>query len=385
MSVPTVSARPLTHGPRLVAVDRPGARLAAVRLDVHVGSADERPGERGLAHVVEHLVVRCLLAGGRVGDGALADARTGRERTGYSVLVRRADAPAALDVLTAALGELRVPPAVLAAELAAIRRETAQRAADVRRRLQEALLAALWDGTSYAHSPLGDAAVLDALTEDDVRRFHARWYRPSRATAVLAADRASGELAALAERWTGRPGADGEPAVSAGRDARPAVRSAYRELPATASAGAGAGRAAGLAFAVAAAEGDGPYAHDCRDLARRAVRAAGGVDMRWLELRGQVCVWAMLRAPDAAAATRAVRTALRAARERLLAADGAAWLRAEALIPHLRAAEDLETTAARATDGGAGPPASVSPSDVAAVIALWERQTARIDDAGDAS
>ncbi|MCF3106791.1 insulinase family protein [Streptomyces roseoverticillatus] len=383
MSAPTVSARPLTDGPQLVAVDRPGARLAAVRLDVRVGSADERPGERGLAHVVEHLVVRCLLAGGRVGDGALADARTGRERTGYSVLVRRADAPAALDALTAAFGELRVPPAVLAAELAAIRRETAQRAADVRRQLQEALLAALWDGTSYAHSPLGDAAVLDALTEDDVRRFHARWYCPSRATAVLAADRASGELAALAERWAGRTVADGEPAVSAGRDARPAVRSAYRELPATASAGAG--RAAGLAFAVAAADGDGPYARDCRDLARRAVRAAGGVDLRWLELRGYVCVWAVFRAPDAASATRVARTALRAARERLLTADGAAWLRAEALIPHLRAAEDLETTAARATDGGAEPPASVSPSDVAAVIALWERQTARIDDAGDAS
>ncbi|MEV4439724.1 hypothetical protein AB0K09_12000, partial [Streptomyces sp. NPDC049577] len=102
-------------------------------------------------------------------------------------------------------------------------------------------------------------------------------------------------------------------------------------------------------------------------------------------LRGHVCVWALLRAPDAATTTRAVRTALRAARERLLAADGAAWLRAEALIPYLRDAEDLETTAARATDGGAEPPTSVSPSDVAAVIALWERQTARIDDAGDAS
>ncbi|MER5970411.1 insulinase family protein [Streptomyces sp. NPDC002055] len=466
-----VLSRPPAGGPALITVDRPGAPLAAVRLHVAVGSADEPPGERGLAHVVEHLVVRCAMDGGRVGNGALVSARTGRERTSYAVLVRRPDAPAAVAALAAAFDTLTVEPSVLATELAAIRRETAQRTADLRWRLQETLLAALWPGTSYAHSPLGDRTVLDALTPDAVRSFHAAWYRPSDATAVIVTDGASAVGAAAAGPWGGPvaghgvpprlirsprcdarpmshgvcveltpegagvpgPGASGRVGGSGrlggpdryggsnrqgGSDRQGASGAAVRSAAANGTQRRRGGRAVGLAFAVDH-PGNGPTlpsrqdlvhqagrhpTHRARqELARRAVRAAGGLDLQLLELRGTTCVWAMVSAPDAGAARRALHTALWDARTRLLAADGELWLRTEALIPELRAADDLETLAERAAETGPaawrdspkgrygpegpygpeapyGPvaPERVTAAEVAAVLAEWERHVEAI-------
>ncbi|MEH6379709.1 insulinase family protein, partial [Streptomyces sp. KLMMK] len=212
--------RVLPNGIRLVAVPRPGTPLAAVVLRVGVGSADEEPGEEGLAHVLEHMVVRCAMDGGRVGDGALVTARTGKEATVYSAVVRRADAVPAVAALGPVLGRLDVPREDLAAELTAIREERAQRSADPARRLQESLMGALWPGTRCAHPVLGDPRVVDALTPQRVRHFHHRWYRPAAAALVVVADE-PGELlspiAATASAWGHGHPAAAEPAVTCGQ------------------------------------------------------------------------------------------------------------------------------------------------------------------------
>ncbi|EST18708.1 M16 family metallopeptidase, partial [Streptomyces niveus] len=190
----------LDNGLHLVGVRRPGSPLAALRLRIDVGSADEAPGEHGLAHVLEHLVVRCSMGGGRVADGALVGAATGRPHTSYDALVRTGDIATAGDVLGAAFRQLKPDTRDLADELAAIRRERAQRTADVRWRVQEAMFAALCPDTPYAHPVLGDPRTVDGLTPEAVHRFHSRWYHPSRATLVIGSDRVDEELAALAER-----------------------------------------------------------------------------------------------------------------------------------------------------------------------------------------
>lgn len=146
---------------RLVVTVPPGP-LVALELRVRFGSGDERPHERGLAHLVEHLVVRCAMGGGRVTGGALVSASTGREWTRYRVLVREASVDQATEVLLRAFDRLTVPPRDLAAELTTVRRERAERHADPGWVLQQALLGALWEGTGLAHPVLGDPAVLDA-------------------------------------------------------------------------------------------------------------------------------------------------------------------------------------------------------------------------------
>lgn len=355
----------LDNGLELVGVHRPGSPLAALRLRLDVGSADETPGERGLAHVLEHLVVRCSMGGGRVADGALVEAATGRPHTSYDVLVRAGDSVGAAAVLGTAFGQLTPDTRVLDDELAAIRRERAQRTGDVRWRVQEAMFAALWPDTSYAHPVLGDPGTVDGLTPEAVHRFHSRWYRPSRATLVLAADRVDEELAALAERaprWApDRPRTENHPAPPpAGHAVVSETVGVGRRVVAVGFTEPDSGPAVGLA------------------LARRTVGAARGIDVRRIRLRSHACTWVMLSAADERAALRSVTAALRDAHDLLLGPDGATLLRTEALIPELRAAEDIQRSVADAADAADRIPtarsvAAMDVGEVAEVIARWRR------------
>ncbi|MEV8334834.1 M16 family metallopeptidase [Streptomyces niveus] len=363
----------LDNGLQLVGVRRPGSPLAALRLRIDVGSADEAPGEHGLAHVLEHLVVRCSMGGGRVADGALVEAATGRPHTSYDALVRTGDIETAGDVLGAAFRQLKPDTRHLADELAAIRRERAQRTADVRWRAQEAMFAALCPDTPYAHPVLGDPGTVDGLTPEAVHRFHSRWYHPSRATLVIGSDRVDEELAALAER--ARLWAPGHPRTESRAAAPPP------DGHAVVSEAAGAGRrAVAVGFTESGttcdADADAGLA-----LARRSVRAARGIDVLRLRLRSHTCTWVMLSATDESAAVRSVAAALRAVRELLLGPDGAALLRTEALIPELRSAEDIQQSVADASDASDGIPASrpttaTGVGEVADVIARWQRRFA---------
>ncbi|WP_405503020.1 insulinase family protein [Streptomyces niveus] len=363
----------LDNGLQLVGVRRPGSPLAALRLRIDVGSADEAPGEHGLAHVLEHLVVRCSMGGGRVADGALVEAATGRPHTSYDALVRTGDIATAGDVLGAAFRQLKPDTRHLADELAAIRRERAQRTADVRWRAQEAMFAALCPDTPYAHPVLGDPGTVDGLTPEAVHRFHSRWYHPSRATLVIGSDRVDEELAALAER--ARLWAPGHPRTESRAAAPPP------DGHAVVSEAAGAGRrAVAVGFTESGttcdADADAGLA-----LARRSVRAARGIDVLRLRLRSHTCTWVMLSATDESAAVRSVAAALRAVRELLLGPDGAALLRTEALIPELRSAEDIQQSVADASDASDGIPASrpttaTGVGEVADVIARWQRRFA---------
>ncbi|MFD4766051.1 M16 family metallopeptidase [Streptomyces niveus] len=363
----------LDNGLHLAGVRRPGSPLAALRLRIDVGSADEAPDEHGLAHVLEHLVVRCSMGGGRVADGALVEAATGRPHTSYDALVRTGDIATAGDVLGAAFRQLKPDTRHLADELAAIRRERAQRTADVRWRVQEAMFAALCPDTPYAHPVLGDPGTVDGLTPEAVHRFHSRWYHPSRATLVIGSDRVDEELAALAER--ARLWAPGHPRTESRAAAPPP------DGHAVVSEEAGAGR---RAVAVGFTEPGTPCdtASDAGlALARRSVRAARGIDVLRLRLRSHTCTWVMLSATDESAAVRSVAAALRAVRELLLGPDGAALLRTQALIPELRSAEDIQQSVAEASDASDRIPASrptkaTGVGEVADVIARWQRRFA---------
>lgn len=335
----------LPGGMRLVELPRPRSPLAAVVLRVRAGSGDERPDERGTAHMLEHLVVRCALAGGRVGDGALVSARTGRESTAYSVVVRAFDAVRAVVALGAVFDELRAPPDVLAAEQAAIVEEAARRHAEPAWRMRESLLAGLWSGTAFEHPVLGDPRVVASLTPQRVHRFHRAWYHPANATLVVAAGRPLPDVATIASRWTGA-------SAPWHRTDAPSRLLAVTER-------------AGVAFAYRPDDqaGSAPVMLACD-----AVAAAGGVQVRTLPLGEWLCVWTD--------ATRESFTdALAQARRHITGPDGAAWLRTEALIPRLRREDDIETAAVRAADPRtlvtADALLTCEPEPVADVLTRW--------------
>ncbi|MFI0976738.1 M16 family metallopeptidase [Streptomyces sp. NPDC021093] len=342
-------------GLRLITVPRSGSPLSAVLLRLPVGSADETPGEEGLAHALEHLVVRSSLAGGLVGDGARTSARTGREATVYDTVVRRADTVTAVTALGRIFNELAVSADELGAEVTAIREERAERSAEPAWRLREALLGTLWSGTPCAHPVLGSQGVLDSLTPVRLHQAHRKWYGLQGATLVIVADRPAEllpEVAATVAQWgPGRPG--------------PAPRQPVR--PASEGAAVTLGPVSGVAvtrpgFASAAAV-----------LACDAVREATGFVVQTLPLRGWWCVWALMTAPGSQPARQALLKALSATLVRLTAPGGADWLRAAVLIPRLRAEGDVEAVARRYAEPLSGELATRSVEEVAAVLAEWRR------------
>ena len=345
-------------GPRLVTVPRAGSPLAAVLLRLPVGSADEAPGEEGLAHALEHVVVRCSLAGGLVGDGVPMSARTGREATVYDTVVRRADTVTAVTALGRVFDALDVPGEELRAEVTAIREERAERSADPSWRLREALLGALWSGTPCAHPVLGSPLVLDALTPRRLQRAHRTWYDPRDATLIVVADRPAelaGEVAAAVSGWgPGRRGASSRPPV------RPAARSA------AVTHGPVSGVAVACPGGVSAAS----------VLACDAVKAATGLVVQSASLRGWSCVWALMTASGAQPARAALLSALSATRGRLAAPDGADWLRAAVLIPRLRAEDDVAAVARRCAEPLGGDLTACPTEEVTAVLTEWHRRFA---------
>lgn len=356
----------VARGLRLVAVPHSGSPLAAVLLRLPVGSADETPGEEGMAHLLEHLVVRCSLAGGLVGDGAQISAHTGREATVYGTVVRRADAVTAATALGRVFDELGVPDEELWSEVAAIREERAERSADPAWRLGQALLGALWAGTPCAHPVLGSPGALASLTPRRLHHAHRKWYEPEGATLVIVTDHPAEllpQVSATTSGWGQGRGAGQERPESPVR--RPAVR------PASKGAAVTHGSVSGVAVARPGA------ASAAAVLACDAVRAATGFGVQTQPLRGWLCVWALMTAPGPQQAREALLTALSATRVRLTAPGGADWLRAAVLIPRLRAEGDVEAVARRYAEPLADERAACSVEEVAAVLTQWRRWFAK--------
>jgi zinc protease len=78
----------------------------------------------------------------------------------------------------------------------------------------------------YGHLAIGSEASLRAMAHEEVTAFHARAYKPSRATLIAVGDASHAELVAAAERafldWRDKAGARSEPALDAAHAAPPA-------------------------------------------------------------------------------------------------------------------------------------------------------------------
>lgn len=192
----------------------------SIRFAVNVGSYEEAEGERGLAHFVEHMAFRATrsfpegvveqkLAEIGVGSGRDHNAFTSLYSTLYVV-----DLPdGGRDHLDLAFRWLRDVADGVTFETAAVDHERGVILAEREARNSNAQLAedridAFSSPTlrSVNRAPIGLDAVLRAATPQDLRAFHARWYRPDTAMVVVTGDLPTetmeGWIKAAFETWT---------------------------------------------------------------------------------------------------------------------------------------------------------------------------------------
>ncbi|MDR1078580.1 MAG: insulinase family protein, partial [Propionibacteriaceae bacterium] len=223
----------LANGLRLNLSPDPWTPVVAVNLWYDVGSAHERPGRQGFAHLFEHLMFSGsaqVAPGEHLGQlqalGGEVNATTSFDRTNYFETVPQGAAELALWFEAERLGGLlaAIDQATLDSEREVVKEEKRQRYDNLPygEAFDQLVRLAFGPDHPYGHLPIGSMADLDAASLADVRAFFNTYYRPDNAVLSLAGaidlDRAVG----WAEDYFG----DLSPATS-----QPAPPSAFQPAP----------------------------------------------------------------------------------------------------------------------------------------------------------
>lgn len=193
---PAVQQFTLDNGMTLIVKPDHRAPTVVHMLLVRVGSMDEVDGTSGVAHVLEHMMFkgtptvpvgefsrRVAAMGGR------ENAFTSKDYTGYyqQVPAQRLRDVMALEADRFAHNQWSDEE--FRKELEVVKEERRMRTEDnPHARLHEAMDAMIYQASPYRRPVIGWMNDLDAMTPDDARTFHARWYTPANAAVVVAGD-----------------------------------------------------------------------------------------------------------------------------------------------------------------------------------------------------
>ncbi len=188
-----VSRTDLPRGPQVWSESVPGARSLALGVWVGSGSAHEPDGLQGIAHLLEHMVFKATerrsareIAIAIEGLGGSLDAYTSREHTLYQARVLGEHLETAVDVLTDLVfhpllrqEDLELERNVILEEIAAVEDTPDDWIFDWHAR-------ALWGEHPYGRPILGGRETVRAIGREDLARWWAAAYRPSRCVVTAA-------------------------------------------------------------------------------------------------------------------------------------------------------------------------------------------------------
>ena len=179
---------------------------------LRVGSMDEVDGTSGVAHVLEHMMFKgtAQLAPGEFSRrvaalGGRENAFTARDYTGYFQQIPANRLEAVMQLEADRLANNQWPDEEFRKEIEVVKEERRLRTEDnPRALLYEALNATALSASPYRRPIVGWMSDLEAMTPQDVRDFHRRWYTPANAVVVVAGDVDPEQVRTLAEKHYGR-------------------------------------------------------------------------------------------------------------------------------------------------------------------------------------
>ena len=197
----------LSNGMTLIVKPDRRAPTVVHMLWVRVGSMDEVDGTSGLAHALEHMMFkgtpslkpgefsrRVAALGGR------ENAFTSRDNTAYHQQVPAQHLEAVMRLEADRFAHNRWEDDEFKREIEVIKEERRQRTEESPRgRMFEAFNAMSYLASPYRRPVIGWMSDLDAMTPQDVRDFHQRWYVPGNAAVVIVGDVDVAQVRALAE------------------------------------------------------------------------------------------------------------------------------------------------------------------------------------------
>ena len=222
--------RRLANGLQVVSLPSAQGATVSVQVWYQVGAKDDPVGRSGFAHLFEHMMFkRTRYMASEMFDrltedvGGQNNAFTAEDMTAYQSEVPSNHLERLLWAEAERLANLQVDQASFDSERKVVIEELRQRVlADPYGRLFNALPQQAFERHPYQRPVIGSEADLNAATLDDVRKFHATYYRPDNAVLIVVGDFDPAQLDGWIDRYFGplRSPAQAIPRVSTPEPAR---------------------------------------------------------------------------------------------------------------------------------------------------------------------
>ncbi|MFO0859821.1 MAG: pitrilysin family protein [Phycisphaerales bacterium] len=190
--VEDVRAYTLGNGMRVLLNPDPAASKVAVLMVYFVGSRHEGLGERGMAHLLEHLLFKGSSgfpepAQELKAHGAFSNASTWSDRTIYfeEMLSSPENIDFALRFEADRMQNAFISDGALASEMTVVRNEFEMKANDPLETVLQNLLAAGYTWHPYGAATIGNRSDIERVPAVNLRRFYKHHYRPSNAMLVI--------------------------------------------------------------------------------------------------------------------------------------------------------------------------------------------------------
>jgi zinc protease len=206
-----LAERRLRNGLQVLTLPDRATATVSVQVWYHVGGKDDPPGRSGFAHLFEHMMFKgSRHMGAATFDrltedvGGSNNAFTAEDVTAYHSTVPSNHLERILWAEAERMGSLVVDQANFDSERAVVQEEYRQRVlAGPYGRLFNALPAYGYIAHPYKRPVIGSIEDLNAATLEDVRAFHATYYRPDNATLIVSGDFDPAQLDAWVDRYFG--------------------------------------------------------------------------------------------------------------------------------------------------------------------------------------
>src|SRR5438067_8187886 len=214
----------LSNGLTVILHEDPSVPIATVNMWYHVGSAREKPGRTGFAHLFEHLM---FMGSGHVKPGEFDawleaaggdnNGSTETDRTNYWINVPSNAVDLALFLESDRMGYLldSMTPKTVDAQRDVVKNERRQSYENRPYGMAEVMMSEMLypQGHPYHWPVIGYMEDLTAASYEDVVEFFKKYYSPANASLVVAGDIDSAKTRAAVEKWFGdvKPGPAAEP------------------------------------------------------------------------------------------------------------------------------------------------------------------------------
>ncbi len=201
----------LNNGLTVLVCPKKLAPKVSMQLWYNVGSKHEQPGEKGMAHFIEHMIFKgtnTLLSESDINLigqklSAYVNAFTSFDYTAYLFDVPVANWEKVLPVFADCMSNCSFDPEHMNSEVKAVIQELKMYRDEYSWALAEALTTAIFESHPYHHPIIGYKQDLWNLKRETLLKFYKKYYIPNNATLVLVGDVNPEDVFAKAEKYFG--------------------------------------------------------------------------------------------------------------------------------------------------------------------------------------